>query len=527
MSYTVNYSTSTKSPITIATATIDNSTSISLIGKNVSGFGEQLAENFLHMLENFASPVQPVNPIEGQLWYDTGDVDKKVLKIKSGVASDWRPVSNIYFQTTEPSSAISGELWVKYEDSNLSFYTYVSGTGWLNIAASATVISTSSPLESDIGRLWFNPSTQKLYVYTGTWVNVLSPAIYSSSTPTENIVTGQIWYNNSNSIPFIYNGSSWIELVSAVTNLNTEGNVNFDGGTFTFNDSNQDRDSRFAGVSDNNLLFTDASEDRVGIGTNTPRTKLEVSGTVTATSLLLANPLTTVYGGTGISNPGALNNVLSSDGAGNWTSTAITTLVPVVPDSTDTTKGIIELATTSEVQIGTDTTRAITASTLRGGSLVFDTIKSPSSGTTADFTGIPSWAKRITVMFDSLILSTNNASLNLRLGVGGVVETSSYTGAKSYVDVGGAAASTWGGSAMELGNGNSADGTRFDGFSVLTRLSASSNTWVLQSVLADPVGNRNIWSAAGTKSLAGTLDTVQVLISSGNFSSGNINIMYE
>ncbi len=318
MSYTVNYSTSTKSPIIINTATVDNSTSLSLIGKNVSGFGELLAENFLHILENFASPVAPSSPIEGQLWYDTSDINKKVLKVKSGIGSDWRPVSNIYFQTEEPASAISGELWIKYEDSNLSFYTYVSGTGWLNLAAATTIISTSIPSETDRGRLWFSPNNQNLYIYTGTWTKVLSPAIYSSSTPTENAVTGQIWYNSSNSIPFIYNGSSWIEFVSAVTNLNTEGDVNFDGGNFTFNASNQNKDARFAGVSDSNLLFTDASTNRVGIGINTPRTKLDVVGTVTATNLVVENPISVSSGGTGLGTI-TTGSILVGNGTSNIT----------------------------------------------------------------------------------------------------------------------------------------------------------------------------------------------------------------
>lgn len=47
-----------------------NVSSLTLIGKNVSNFGESLNNNLLHMLENFASNVQPTSPVIGQLWFN-------------------------------------------------------------------------------------------------------------------------------------------------------------------------------------------------------------------------------------------------------------------------------------------------------------------------------------------------------------------------------------------------------------------------------------------------------------------------
>ena len=58
--------------------------------------------------------------------------------------------------------------------------------------------------------------------------------------------------------------------------LDVDGNVGFDGGTFTFNTSEQDKDFRVASENTTNLLFCDASTDRVGIGTGTPDTKLDI-----------------------------------------------------------------------------------------------------------------------------------------------------------------------------------------------------------------------------------------------------------
>ncbi len=71
MPYTIDYTDPGKSPIVVNDGVVDTSTSINLIGKNYSRFGEILNENMLQLLENFANSTAPSNPTEGQLWYDT------------------------------------------------------------------------------------------------------------------------------------------------------------------------------------------------------------------------------------------------------------------------------------------------------------------------------------------------------------------------------------------------------------------------------------------------------------------------
>ena len=78
MAYTVDYSDGTKTAITVNDGTIDTSTSLSLVGKNYYGYGEVIAENFLHLLENFANSTEPNNKKEGQIWYDTTAADKEM-----------------------------------------------------------------------------------------------------------------------------------------------------------------------------------------------------------------------------------------------------------------------------------------------------------------------------------------------------------------------------------------------------------------------------------------------------------------
>lgn len=73
MPYSINHSDPNKTPIVVNDGTVDTSTPVRLIGKNTTRFGEFVNENFLNLLENFASATPPVNPVEGTLWYDNAD----------------------------------------------------------------------------------------------------------------------------------------------------------------------------------------------------------------------------------------------------------------------------------------------------------------------------------------------------------------------------------------------------------------------------------------------------------------------
>jgi hypothetical protein len=72
----------------------------------------------------------------------------------------------------------------------------------------------------------------------------------------------------------------------AFTALSATGNVNLNGGTFVFNDSGADLDARFEGDTDASLLFLDASTDRVGVGTNSPASKLHLGNNLTTTNTI-------------------------------------------------------------------------------------------------------------------------------------------------------------------------------------------------------------------------------------------------
>ena len=79
MSYRINR-TDGELLVDLTDGNIDTtSTNLTLIGKNYQGFGELVNENFVKLLENFASTAQPSNPVTGQVWYDKQDQRLKVF----------------------------------------------------------------------------------------------------------------------------------------------------------------------------------------------------------------------------------------------------------------------------------------------------------------------------------------------------------------------------------------------------------------------------------------------------------------
>ena len=106
MSYTIN-KTDGSILATVADGQIDQlSSDLTLIGKNYSGFGDALNENFVKLLENFSNTAQPPNPIRGQIWFDVAE-----LKLKVYTGSSFQPVSSATIASTQPLTLGVGDLW--------------------------------------------------------------------------------------------------------------------------------------------------------------------------------------------------------------------------------------------------------------------------------------------------------------------------------------------------------------------------------------------------------------------------------
>ncbi len=151
------------------------------------------------------------------------------------------------------------------------------------------------------------------------------------------------------------------------------------------------------------------------------------------------------------------------------------------------------------------------------------TVVTPTSGTAVVFTGIPSWAKRITILMTGLTYSTT-ISLNMQIGSGSVT-TSGYTSTASTI-VGSAA-----GSSNGTGTGIQAHGAYtgpVSGQIVLNLLNPATNLWSGSGIISH-TGQICTQQMSGYLALAGALDRVQINTVAGTatLSAGSINILYE
>jgi hypothetical protein len=144
------------------------------------------------------------------------------------------------------------------------------------------------------------------------------------------------------------------------------------------------------------------------------------------------------------------------------------------------------------------------------------------SGTSVDFTGIPSWVKRITVMFSGMSTS-GTSNILVQLGDSGGFEITGYLGAGMIAS----------GSTPSVSNYTAGFGFPFGtatnimhGSLFITKI--DGNTWVANGALSRSDGT-SYGTTAGSKTLSATLDRVRITTVNGTdtFDAGTINILYE
>jgi hypothetical protein len=175
------------------------------------------------------------------------------------------------------------------------------------------------------------------------------------------------------------------------------------------------------------------------------------------------------------------------------------------------------------------TTPTLTSPTIDGtptgvGVLTSGTVVASTSGTSIDFTSIPSWAKRITVMFAGV--STSGTSLPLiQLGDAGGIEATGYT--SSFT--GGTSAITTGTSTVGFVLGNSNYSAAFTNTGTISICLLGSNSWAASGVLSAHSGANFTGMVGGAKTLSDTLTQIRITTVGGTdtFDAGTINILYE
>ena len=122
MAYTVSNTDGSRT-ITVADGTFDTTTySVTLIGKNITNYGEVFVQNSIRHLENFASATAPsvASPLVGQVWYDkTG----KVLRVYKSATEGWVRVSPVVSETAPTDGLSDGAMYFDTSDNKLKVYS--------------------------------------------------------------------------------------------------------------------------------------------------------------------------------------------------------------------------------------------------------------------------------------------------------------------------------------------------------------------------------------------------------------------
>lgn len=155
--------------------------------------------------------------------------------------------------------------------------------------------------------------------------------------------------------------------------------------------------------------------------------------------------------------------------------------------------------------------------------LTLGTSQATTSGTSKDFTGIPSWVKRITVVFSQVSLS-GSANTMVQIGSGSFT-TSGYAYFWSATQTGSLA--NYISTAGFVADGGTTT-VVFSGTMVLSKV--TGNTWVATGLGGGTnSGNYRSWQGGGDVSLSGALDRIRITTVNGTdtFDAGSINILYE
>jgi len=216
----------------------------------------------------------------------------------------------------------------------------------------------------------------------------------------------------------------------------------------------------------------------------------------------------------------------STTGTNNFTLS-----VPSLPDGTIklargnsgfTTADIFSVNGSGAITGATISGATINSSILNGGSITLGTAVAATSGTSINYTGLPSWVKRVSVMFDGISISGNNYIL-VRLGTSSGYEATGYKSQLAITNTGSATANSTAGFIMHYNEAiSTSSGT-------MTLSHMGNNLWTSSGTYSWTGSTNSTIMSGGSKQLGGVLDRIQILAANGTdtFDAGSVNIMYE
>ena len=129
---------------TVNDASTDLTTNLTFVGRNYSGYGEVVNENFLRLLESFSNTTAPSKPIQGQLWFN--NITQQLNVSYDG--KSFKGVANLQIQSSQPmSGSRAGDLWFDTSEPNNKKLKVFDGTGFILIGPISSTASAWSAVE--------------------------------------------------------------------------------------------------------------------------------------------------------------------------------------------------------------------------------------------------------------------------------------------------------------------------------------------------------------------------------------------
>ena len=395
MSYTIKLTNGT-TLTTILDGSIDeNSSDITLIGRNITGFGQHLNTNLIQILENFASPSPPSTPLYGQLWYNSADANIQVYTL-----TGWRSASGPIVSDNEPLNLSTGDLWIDSRQDQLYFYTGTSlklagpiygrsqGISGFKIetvfdsngnAKTIALLYISDQVYAILSNIAFTPSPtiegftqinrgfQVSSLFADSFYSTVENALQLNGFTSDEFMrldadqstTGQLVIQNDSGLTIGTNSSGTLYRIASTTSVGLINNIaNGDLRLQVTNGINESVDA----------IYIDGSASRVGIFTNAPTSTLDVNGAISGTDIIIGNNST-------LGNLIISDNMITSDDDltlvvpnGNDIvlvhSPKITGLADPTNDSDAVTKSYVDAAGETLVQYVDDVLGAATVYTL-------------------------------------------------------------------------------------------------------------------------------------------------------------------
>jgi hypothetical protein len=228
MAYVITKTTGEQLAV-INDGSIDQTTTLTLVGRNYSNFGQIINENFVQLLENFSNIKPPTNPLKGQLWYDTTN---KKLKLFNGTTFTGLP--QIISANLQPTGQASSDFW-------------------------------------------FNTAEQKLYLFDGTTYNLIGPQFTGLSglnaiVPSElRDIDGVAHYVLKHNVENILTGAVETIAVTAADPFYTTslpGYHRIERGINLYSSGNDDNGVSYRGISGDTVIWGTAETARGLVGDN-------------------------------------------------------------------------------------------------------------------------------------------------------------------------------------------------------------------------------------------------------------------